>query len=327
MTYSPVTRLLTALNLLQSHPGVTAAHLAASLEVDARSVRRYITMLQDMGIPVEAVRGRYGGYRLRRGFPLPPLMWTEEEAGAVTLGLRALQQPGLSHALPTVEHALAKGERVLPQVLRERVQAVQEAVILDLPAHARPQPSRYVIPLSMAASQRRGVWMRYQAHPGEDRERLFDCYGLVYHRERWYAVGHCHVHQDTRVFRLDRIQAKEVRDERFTPPAHFDSLAYLIHAFAALPSRWLAEVLLQASLEHIRDAVPATFATLEETLEGLLLRAYDDDLEHTARFLVSLGCPFRVVQPPELVEELRLLARRLLDIATLSQDEPPGRQP
>jgi hypothetical protein len=90
----------------------------------------------------------------------------------------------------------------------------------------------------------------------------------------------------------------------------------MIQAFAALPSRWLAEVLLQTSLEHIRDAVPATFATLEETPEGILLRAYDDDLQHTARFLVSLGCPFRVVQPPELVEEIRQLARSLLEMTT-----------
>src|SRR5215831_19715981 len=114
MTYSPVTRLLTILDLLQSRPGVTAAQLAERLEVEARSVRRYITMLQDMGIPVETVRGRYGGYRLRPGFKLPPLMWTEDEALAVTLGLRAAQQLGLSQTVPTVESALAKVERVLP---------------------------------------------------------------------------------------------------------------------------------------------------------------------------------------------------------------------
>ncbi len=164
--------------------------------------------------------------------------------------------------------------------------------------------------------------MRYQARPGEERERAFDCYGLVYHHDRWYAVGYCHLRQHTRVFRLDRIHALEVRDERFTPPANFDCLAYMLQTFAALPSRWLAEVLLQASLERIREAVSATFATLEETPAGILLRAYDDDLQHTARFLVSLGCPFRVLQPPELVEEIRLLARALLEMTTSDQDEP-----
>ncbi len=322
MTYSPVTRLFTLLDLLQSRPGVTAAYLAERLEVEARSVRRYVTMLQDLGIPVEAVRGRYGGYRLRPGFKLPPLMWTEEEAVAVTLGLQAIHQLGLSQTVPTVEGALAKVERVLPQTLREQVQAVQEAVVLDLISRSRPEPSTYMISLSLAASQGKRVWMRYQARPGEEREREFDCYGLVYHHDRWYAVGYCHLRQNTRVFRLDRIYALEERDERFTPPANFDCLASMLQTFAAIPSRWLAEVLLQASLEHIREAVPATFATLEETPAGILLRAYDDDLQHTARFLVSLGCPFRVLQPPELVEEIRLLARALLEMTTSDQDEP-----
>lgn len=316
MTYSPATRLLTLLDLLQSRPGVTAAQLAERLSVEAHSVRRYIIMLQEMGIPVEAVRGRYGGYRLRPGFKLPPLMWTEEEAVAVTLGLRAAQQLGISQTVPTIEGALAKVERVLPQALREQVQAVQEMVALDLATRSHAELSRYVMSLSTAAYQRKRVWMRYQACQNEEHERIFDCYGLVYHGERWYAVGYCHLRQDIRVFRLDRIATLEVCEERFTPPANFDCLAYTIRAFAAIPSRWLAEVLLQTSLESIRDAVPPTFATLEETPEGLLLRAYDDDLRHTARFLVSLACPFRVLQPPELVEEIRLLARELLEVVT-----------
>ena len=193
MTYSPVTRLLTLLDLLQSRPHVTAAQLAERLEVEARSVRRYITMLQDIGIPVVAV----------------------------TLGLQAIHQLGLSQTIPTVECALAKVERVLPQTLRERVQAVQETVVLDLVTRSRARLSTYVMPLSTAASQGKRVWMRYQTRPGEERERAFDCYGLVYHSGRWYAVGYCHLRQDTRVFRLDRIRALEVREERFTPPAHF----------------------------------------------------------------------------------------------------------
>jgi predicted DNA-binding transcriptional regulator YafY len=81
---------------------------------------------------------------------------------------------------------------------------------------------------------------------------------------------------------------------------------------------------LQTSLEQIRQAVPATFATLEETPEGILLRAYDDDLQHTARFLVSLGCHFRVLQPPELVEELRMLAGQILDMTKSGEDKPAG---
>lgn len=311
-TYTPAARLFTLLDVLQSRPGVSAARLAERLEVETRSVRRYMTMLQDMGIPVEGTRGRYGGYRLRPGYKLPPLMWTEEEALAVTLGLRAAQQIGLSDAIPTVESALAKVERVLPPVLRERVQAAQETVALDIATREGGPLGALILRLSVAAHQGRRVWMRYQSHSGEAREREFGCYGLVYHSERWYAVGYCHLRHETRVFRLDRILAIETREARFTPPANFDCLAFAIQSFAAIPSRWLAEVLLETSLARVREAVPSGFATLEETAEGVLLRAYDDDLAHTARFLVGLACPFRILGPPELAGAVRALARSLL---------------
>src|SRR5215467_1410948 len=98
--YSPATRLLTLLELLQSRPGRTAAQLAERLEVDARSVRRYVTMLQDMGMPIVAERGRYGGYRLLPGYKLPPLMLSNDEAIAVTLGLLAADRLGLAGAVP-----------------------------------------------------------------------------------------------------------------------------------------------------------------------------------------------------------------------------------
>ena len=318
--YTPAARLFTLLDVLQSRPGVSAARLAERLEVEARSVRRYMVMLQDMGIPVEGTRGRYGGYRLRPGYKLPPLMWTEEEALAVTLGLRAAQQLGLSGPIPTVESALAKVARVLPPALRERVQAAQETVALDLAAREGGALGALVLRLSLAAHQGRRVWMRYQGHTGQAREREFDCYGLVYHGERWYAVGYCHLRHGARVFRLDRIVAIEPREARFTPPPDFDCLAFAIQSFAAIPSRWLAEVLLRTSLEQARAATPPDFATLEETADGVLLRAYDDDLAHTARFLVGLACPFRVLGPSELTEAVRALARSLLAMTESDAD-------
>jgi predicted DNA-binding transcriptional regulator YafY len=311
MVYSPVTRLFTVLDLLQTRSGITAAQLAEHLEVNTRSVRRYITMLQDLGIPVESERGPYGGYRLRPGFKLPPLMWTEEEALAITLGLRAAQQLGLADTLPGVVSALAKVERVLPLSLRERVQAVQDTVTLDLATPPALTMSEYVMTLSTAAQRGQRVWIHYQARAAEKTERALDCYGLLYRDGQWYAIGYCHLRQALRTFRLDRILLIEPRTEHFVRPHDFDCLAYALQAFAAIPSRWLAEVLLKTTLEQVRCAVPAEFATLEETQDGILLRAYDDDLDHMARFLVNLGCPFLVLQPQELLEALQQLAENI----------------
>src|SRR6266576_5003983 len=141
--YFPATSVLTILEMLQSRQRLSWPELAARLEVNTRTVRRYIRMLQDLGFPIEAERGRHGFYRLRPGFKLPPLMFTEEEAQGLTLGLLAVRRLGLTVAPPAVEGALAKIERVLPPILPERVRAVQETLSLTFPpASTTPKSER-----------------------------------------------------------------------------------------------------------------------------------------------------------------------------------------
>lgn len=324
--YSPVERLLTVLNLLQARASITAAELAERLEVNARSVRRYITMLQDLGIPVEAERGRYGGYRLRSGFKLPPLMWTEEEAVAVTLGLRAAESLGFGRSQPGVASALAKVERVLPLHIQEHVQAVQHVVTLHPETTSAQGTGMWVSALSTAAYRGQRAWIVYRSKEGEQTERTLDCYGLLHLEGQWYAIGYCHLREAIRMFRLDRILRVESREEYFTRPRNFDLLTYALQAIRALPSRWLAEVLLKATLDQVRRAIPLTYAALEERRNGILLRIYDDDLDGLARFLVNLGCPFVVIQPPELLEALEQLAARIADMVAQVRQDQAGAQ-
>src|SRR5207302_5339498 len=112
--YHPTTRVLTVLELLQARARLNGSELAERLEVDRRTVRRYVNTLQELGVPVESESGRYGGYRLRPGYKLPPMMFNEEEALALILGLLASRRAGLLDAAPAVEGALAKIDRVLP---------------------------------------------------------------------------------------------------------------------------------------------------------------------------------------------------------------------
>lgn len=327
MVYSPATRLLTALELLQARPSVSATLLAERLEVNARSIRRYVTMLQDMGIPVEAARGRYGGYRLRPGYRLPPLMLTEEEALAVTLGLLAARRIGLGGEAPAVEGALAKLQRVLPLALRGRVRAIQETVALDFAdAESSESAGRHLIALSGAAHQGRRVWMHYRARREsgwEETERALDPYGLVYHDAHWYVVGYCHLRDDVRVFRLDRVLSIIPQAHEFSRPDGFDCLGFALRRFAAMPDRWLVEVVLEATLEAVGRLVPPGFALLEEIPEGVLLRTYDSDLDHTARFLVGLGYQFTIRQPPELLTALHQLAMKVEQVVERSAPDCP----
>lgn len=307
----PTVRLLTMLELLQAHPRITGAELAERLELDPRTVRRYIAMLQEWGIPILAKRGRYGAYRLMPGFKLPPLMFTEDEALALTLGLLAVRRTGLALTAPAVEGALAKVERVLPGSLRQRVQAVQEAVFLSLaPSRDAPAPE-VVVTLSTAVQEQRQVLLRYRSAQGEETERRFDPYGVVYRAGRWYAAGYCHLRAALRVFRLDRIQQATLREERFSRPAEFDSLACVLRTLAEQPGTWRVRVALKTTIERAEQLFPAGMATLEATREGVEVRTSVEDLEWMARFLVNLGTPFVVREPAALSETLRRLAAEI----------------
>ena len=316
--YHPTTRVLTVLELLQAHRQMSGPKLAERLEVDVRSVRRYIMMLQDLGIPIEAERGRYGSYRLLRGFKMPPLMFTEEEALALTLGLLAVRRLGMALAAPAVEGALAKIDRVLPETLRTQVQSVQETLGLAgiVSNRSIPAPeSSVVLTLSTATQQKKCVHMRYQSGHAEGTERVVDPYGLIFHAGRWYTIGYCHLRQDLRTFRLDRVFQAEVLAETFTRPPNFNTLDQLRRSIASMPGTWKVEVVLEMAWEDAERLVPPTVAMLEQIPGGVLLRCYEEELDWLAHFLIGLRCPLIIREPPELREALRTLAAEIVQLA------------
>jgi predicted DNA-binding transcriptional regulator YafY len=261
--YSPTIRLLTLLELLQSKQNVSGSELAQRLEVPVRSVRRYVTMLRDMGIPVESEKGRYGSYALRPGFRLPPLMFNNAEILAVILGLLAVRRLGLAGA-PGVESAAAKIERMLPEDLRDHARALQGVLTLDIrSANTALQPET-IAAFSLAAYLRQRLWIDYQgANQSEATDRMIDVYGLVYHTGFWYAVAYCHLRHGLRSFRLDRVLRYHLLDALFTPPPDFDALGYLLNSIANSPGVYAIQVLLQADMAFCRAHIPNDLGVLE----------------------------------------------------------------
>jgi predicted DNA-binding transcriptional regulator YafY len=321
--YHPTTRVLTILELLQARATLSGVELAARLEVDRRTVRRYVTMLQDLGIPIESTRGPYGGYRLRPGFKLPPLMLNDDEALAIILSLIAARRQGFAVDGLAAEGALAKIERVLPASLRARLQAVQEVVAFS-PAPPAPQPdSEILLRLSDAAQQTRRVRLRYRSRD-EETARSVDPYGLVYHWDRWYMVGWCHLRRDVRVFRLDRVLAAEIEEAAFTRPPDFDSLRYVLEALPTAPPGWEVEVLLETTLDEAQRRIPPGSAILAAAPGGVVLRVHSEHLEWLARMLLMVGCPFVVRRPAELRDALRRLAAEVAALAEREELEREG---
>ncbi len=313
----PTTRVLALLELLQTHPQLGGAELARRLGVDPRTVRRYATRLIELGIPVEAVRGRYGGYRLRPGSKLPPLMFTDDEAVAVVLGLVASGRFGLVPDDIRVDSALSKLERVMPTPLRDRVSAITQTLsFASLPRQVHSPAATALLNLAEAVRTRRTVRIQYCSHRGKHTERSLNPYGLVFHSGRWYTAGHDHSRNAVRTFRLDRIEHIALTEDTFTVPAGFDAVDYVLASLTAVSYDHEVVALIETTVEQARRRVPPTVGSLEETAEGTLLRARVDDLDRMARFLAGLPWPFIIRKP----EALRIAVRELASSLALLAD-------
>ena len=315
MVYQPTSRVLTVLGLLQTHGQLSSGDLADRLEVDPRTVRRYIVSLQDMGIPVEAEYGRYGGYALRPGYKLPPLMFSDEEVLVLTIGLQMARRSGLAGAKAAVESALAKIGRVLPETLREQLHALQEsAQIADEPQEVPTVSADVLAELSLSSQQHRQVWLRYVSGD-ESTERTFDPYAVIQHSGHWYTVGYCHLRQALRTFRLDKVESVAILPTLFSAPADFDALDYMLTSFGAIPDRWDIEVLLKIPLEEARRRFPRPLATLIPEGDYVRLLASMPDLNEMARLFIAAGCPLTIVKPPELRDVFLQIADEIRQMA------------
>lgn len=320
----PTTRLLSMMELLQARGRIGVPELAKRLEVGERTVRRYAAMLREMGVPVKAEIGRYGGYSLRPGRRLPPMMFTEEEALGLALGLLAARSLGLSGVAPAVEGALAKLERVMPGPLSDRVRALQETVSIAVarPATGAPASSEALLTLAAAVGEGRRVWLRYRSEWSGETERVVDPYGVVHREGYWYAVGYDHLRGSLRLFRVDRILEAEILDDTFARPAGLESPEALMNAAANTPgSEWSVEVLLEMAVECARRQLPAMGLALEQAEEGTLLRCRTWDLGWVARLLAGLDCRFIVRRPAELRGALERRAGEISALAKRSERE------
>ena len=309
---SPTSRLLELLELLQTRPLITGREIADQLGIDARTARRYVGVLQELGIPVEGQRGVGGGYRIRPGYRLPPLMLGDEEAVVVVLGLLATRGSGSDGSADAVDGALAKINRVLPATLRRQVEALEETLAFTTTRRSAPADAAAVLLLADAIRRRRRVHMAYRTFDGDESEREVSPYGLVVHRGRWYLAAHDHLRDDFRTFRVDRMWRTKLEDTAaLAPPEGFDAVEHVTRSLANVPWKWEVEVLLDLPADAAARRIPPTLAELVDDPDGTLLRMRVDSLDWMASVLAELGCDFTIRRPDELRTSVRELATRL----------------
>jgi predicted DNA-binding transcriptional regulator YafY len=306
---SPTARVLMALELLQSSPGITAERIGDRLGVSERAARRCVATLREAGIPVESVRGPYGGYRLGRGVRMPPMVFTAAEAlGLVMAVLDGHHDP--SEVTSPVGAAVGKIIRSLPAPVARVVEAVRQ--VSPAPDRAAARPDGLVAAsLVEACVERRRLRLAYRLADGRHRVMAVDPWAVVVRHARWYLLCWSHVAGERRILRVDRVESVEVLAETFPAPDVDDPVA-AVETQMAQGWTHVAEVVIDAPVEVARRSVPGHLGRLEALGDGRTqLRGSTDEPHWYVGRLALSGLPFRVLGSPELRRAATELGQRL----------------
>ncbi|MFC9795845.1 helix-turn-helix transcriptional regulator [Streptomyces sp. NPDC127584] len=313
MTDTPA-RLLNLLSLLQTPREWPGSELAERLAVSARTIRRDIDRLRDLGYPVEATLGAVGGYRLVAGTAMPPLLLDDEEAVAIAVGLRA----GAGHAIEGVEEAsvraLAKLEQVLPARLRHRVSTLQNATIPLTRGDGATVTPATLTALAGTVTGRERLRFGYRAGDGAESKRLVEPYRLVSTGHRWYLVAYDLGREDWRTFRVDRVTEPLATGARFTPrelPAG-DAAQLLARSMSRAQPELDLDVTFEAPADFVTARLPSHLVPTPTGPTTCRLRARSaDSVEWLAIRLALVDAPFTIQSPPALRTYTEDLAARL----------------
>jgi predicted DNA-binding transcriptional regulator YafY len=309
---SPTARALLALELIQGSPGITADRLAGELGVSERAARRYVGILREAGIPVESVRGCYGGYRVGRSLRLPPLMFTAAEALGLVMAVLDGHHDAGDTAGP-VGSALGKITRALPEPVAAQAEAVRRtAAPAPDRAAARPDPATTTA-LVQACSDHRRVRLGYRSEAGSEWVIEADPWAVVVRHGRWYLLCWSHTTQARRAYRIDRVGEVHLLEDPFSPPADLDPVAMLEEHLAA-GWEYDVEIVIDAPLDAVTRWLPRALGRLEPLdVEGTRLVGSTSNPAWYAGQLAAIPAPYRIMRCPELQEAARALGQRLLE--------------
>jgi predicted DNA-binding transcriptional regulator YafY len=312
----PLARVLALLDILQSGGTRPLRELAERLGVDERTVRRYVDHLLDLDVPVESVRGRYGGYRLAPGYRMPPLMLNDDEAVAVLLGLTRTRSTALHpDAAVAVESAAAKVRRVLPRALAARLAALDAAVSYADDGRGPVTPEAGILlTVAGAAVRRQPLAVAYTDANGRATERVLHPYGVVALHGRWYAAGLDSRSGAVRTFRLDRVVRVAVQDGQFQVPAGFDPVSVVTEAVSGASYPHAVSVRVRGAEREVRMRMPGLVAAIEPVAGEpgwVRVRWRAERLDWVPAVLAGLGRPFVIEEPEELRDRVRALAGQL----------------
>jgi predicted DNA-binding transcriptional regulator YafY len=295
-----VDRLLALILYMQSRPLCTGEEMAEHFGRSLRTIYRDLAALGEAGVPVVAQAGV--GYALARGYHLPPVSFTPEEAGALVTGGLLVERSADASVRRPMTSALMKVRAVLPRTLQAQMMRLEQSMATT----AKPElPAKGVdlTLLQQALSQRRVLRMSYPGRSGEaSGDREVEPLGLIHYLERWHLIAWCRKRQAMRDFRTDRMSRVVMLREHFELRADFSVSDYI----QSMPRPELrAEVCFthQAADRARREWWPGIVAE-RETPQGVVLTLAAVDWAHLAGWLLSFGEQAEVLSPERLRRQL-----------------------
>jgi predicted DNA-binding transcriptional regulator YafY len=312
---TPANRLITLIMLLQRQPNQKAAELARKLDVSVRTLHRYMEMLDEMGIPVYTERGPYGGFSLLRGYKMPPLVFTPEEAVAVYLGTSLVNEVWGTLYQESGRGALAKLDNVLPDEQRDEVAWAQRSLVATGMHRADLNALSPVLEtLRQAIRELYRINLVYRStNSFESPARIVDPYALAYRSGWWYLIAYCHLRKDMRSFRVDRIEELNPTDQVFSVPSDFD-----VHAY--MTNEWKAQPQIQVRMQFARQGANIAlynrvqWESLQEQPDGSVLVTMSvPDLNWAAATALAYGPSVTILEPEALRQMVAEWAQAIVE--------------
>lgn len=301
-----IDRLFAILLHLQGNQTVRAQDLAAKFEVSKRTIYRDLVALSESGVALYGQAGE--GYSLLDGFYLPPLVFTDEEAKALFLGMHLLLQQADGSLLVHAKTALEKINVVLPIATRQQVEQLAKIFWFVTPQMRFDFDDRRVLDLQRAIEQKCVVEIVYVGFGrNQSTTRTLDPYLLTNEAGAWYVTGYCHLRQATRTFRLSRIEQMHLLDETFTE----------IHEIQFPATDQEICIRFERSIIHrVREKQHYGFVAEQETVAGMELRYAVNDLQEIVPWLLGWGSSAEILSPPQLRSQILAEAQKLVSLLT-----------
>lgn len=306
---SPSARLLRLLTLLQARTRWSGPELAERLQVSTRTLRYDVDKLRQLGYPVHGGSGVAGGYQLRAGTTLPPLLLDDEEAVAMAIGLRLAAGSGgdLGESAAT---ALAKLDQVLPRRLHGRIAALRHYTASVTQAGGRSVDPDLVVFLTAACRDQQRVRFDYTTSDAQTSRREVEPYRVLQLGGRWYLTAFDPDRDDWRSFRLDRLDVKKPAGARFTARAAPEPAA-LLESINAMFGKYRAIAIVVAPAQQVASRVPISVPVEPIDAEHCRVFATGETAHHVAVNLLMLDHEFLLEEASaEVRTALRTISER-----------------